>query len=381
MKRILFCVPILLLSCSMQKKEDKIKTVFFDKFSNVSPSEILKQSFIKLETTDDCLLGFFDQITSTENLLLILDDNKVFVFDKKGSYITQINRKGQGPGEYLDIESFFINEKDDVICLIDGSGQKVLFFSLDNFQFISEMKIPFQASCASFLPDGNIIWNNQEYLPNGVCVKDYFVKTDSNMNIINSYIEKQFISGYVTGATKTIYNVEGEIFVYMPFSPIIYQASQDDVSPAFQLSIYERRFPTAEFLQEKSVNSAPYFDNLIESDYVSHFNVEENVEDMCVFYIAKKQRFVGIYDKIHKRNYHYVFDDFQKDLQTGNTFTYLASGKIDDYYVIPLHPSELKIKKESGYLFREPLNSLVDKSQESDNPILFLFKLFKQKDL
>jgi hypothetical protein len=383
MKKILFCVFISLLSCSCatQKKDDTIKTVFFDKFSNVSPAEILQQSFMKLETTDNCLLGFFDQIASTKNLLLILDDDKVFVFDTKGSYITQINCKGQGPGEYVDIASFFINEKDNVICLIDDSSQKVLFFSLDNFKFISEIKIPFQASCASFLPDGNIIWNNQEYLPKGIRVKDYFVKTDMSLNIISSYIKKQFMSGYVTGATITIYNVEGNIFAYMPFSPVIYQVSQNDVSPAFQLSIYERQFPPTEFLQDKSVNNTSYFDDLIESDYVSHFNVEENAADLCLFYIAKKQRFVGIYDKINQITYHYIFDDFQKNLQIGNTFTYLAPGKIDDYYVIPLHPSELKMKKENGYIFSESLNSLIDKSQESDNPILFLFKLSKQKEI
>jgi hypothetical protein len=365
----------------MQEKDDKIKTVFFDKFSNISPAEILEQSFIKLETTDDCLLGFFDQIISTKNLLLILYDDKVFVFDKNGFYITQINRKGQGPSEYFGIESFFVNEKDNTICLIDGSSQKVLFFSLDNFQFISEIKMPFQASCASFLPDGNIIWNNQEYLPTGVRVKDYFVKTDTGLNIISSYIKKQFTSGYVTGETITIYNVEGSIFAYMPFSPVIYQVSQNDMSPVFQLSIYERQFPSAEFLQDKSANDVPYFDDLMASDYISHFKVEENAGDMSIFYIAKNQRFVGIYDKTNQRTYHYTFDDFQKELQIGNTFTYLASGKIDDYYVIPLHPSELKMKKESGYVFKEPLNSLIDKSQESDNPILFLFKLFKQKDL
>jgi hypothetical protein len=81
-------------------------------------------------------------------------------------------------------------------------------------------------------------------------------------------------------------------------------------------------------------------------------------------------------DKINHKNYHYTFDEFRKDLQTGNIFTYLASGKVADYYVIPLPVSDLKTKKEEGYLFGELLNSLIDKSQDDDNPILFLFKLY-----
>jgi hypothetical protein len=374
-RKVLFCMSILLSCCSVRKNDHEIKTIFFDKFSNISPSEILKQSFIKLETTDDCLLGYCDQIASIKKLLLILYDNKVFVFDRKGSYLTQINRKGQGPGEYLSITSFFINEKDNVICLIDGVNRKVLFFSLDNFQFISEIKMSFKSSCASFLPDGNIIWNNTEYSPKGVRVNDYLVKTDKNLNIISSHVEKQFVSGYVTGATITIYNVEENVFAYMPFSPVIYLVSQNDVSPAFQLSIDEKEFPSTKFLQDKSANNSNYFNDLIESDYVSHFQMEENTNDMCLFYIAKEQRFIGIYDKINRKTYHYSFENFQKDLRIGNTFTYLVSGKIDDHYIIPLALSDLKMEKESSYSFKEPLNTLIEKSQEDDNPILFLFKI------
>jgi hypothetical protein len=371
-KILLFCISFLLLSCSEQgKNENKIKTVFFDKFSDVSPSEILEQSFIKLETTDDCLLGYFDQIAFVKNRLLILYQDKIIVFDKNGSYITQINRKGQGPGEYSSIESFFINEKDNLICLIAGS--KLLSFNLDNFQFISGIRMPFSSFYASFLPDGNIIWNNRGYLSKGV--NNYFVKTDTSLNVIGSYLEKPFVSGYITGEQKTIYSLKEEIFAYTPFSPVIYKVSQDSVLPAFQLSIYERQFPSTQFLQDISADNAIYFGKLEQSDYVSHFLLEENENDMCLFYIAKEQRFVALYDKKNQKSYHYTFDEFQNDLQTGNIFTYLAPGKVGDYYVMPLIPSELKAKKEDGYSFREPLNSLMDKSMEDDNPILFLFKL------
>jgi hypothetical protein len=372
----LFCMYIAVLSCSKQEKDTDIKTIYFDRFSNVPPSEILKQSFIKLETTNDCLIGYLDQIAFVKNLLLILADDKVFIFDKNGSYIAQINRKGQGPGEYLSLKSFFINEKDNLICLISSSSAKVLFFSLDNLQFISEVKMPFSSSYAMFLPDGNIIWTNRDYLPKkGIDVNNCFVKTDNNLNIINSYVEKQFVSGYTTGAQNTIYNVGDSIFAYTPFSPVIYRISHNDVLPAFQLSIYGRQFPPTKFLKDISAHNTMYFDKLTTSDYVSHFQIEENINDMCVFYIAKGQRFVGIYDKINHKNYHYTFDEFQKDLQTGNIFTYLTHGKVADYYVIPLLVSDLKTKKEEGYLFGETLNSLIDKSQDDDNPILFLFKL------
>ncbi|MDR1224141.1 MAG: 6-bladed beta-propeller [Tannerella sp.] len=375
MKKVIFCI-ILLFSCSCQNgDEQKLKTVFFDKFSRVPLHEILELSYIKPETTDSCLFGFFDQIATVKDFLLILEDDKVFVFDKKGSYITQINCRGEGPGEYLSLASFFIDEKDGMICLIDDLSKKALFFGLDDFQFVSEMKMPFTASCASFLPDGTVIWNNREYLPEGVCRNDHFVQTDRNMNIAGSFVKKEFISGYLTSSQISIYNVEGNTFACTPFSPVIYRICQNEVSPSFQLSFFDRQFPPGEFLREKSANNASYINALMKSDYVSHFSVGESTHDLCVFYIAGEQRFVGLYDKTNERTYHYTFDDFQTGLQTGNVFTYIASGKVDDYYVMPLLPSELKLKKEDGYVFSEPLDSLINQSREDDNPILFLFRL------
>jgi hypothetical protein len=378
MKKVIFCIStcVLLLSCARRYADDKkLETVFFGKFSNVPLHEIIEQSFIKLETTDACLLSLFDQIAAVKNRLLILENDRIFVFDKKGSYITQINCMGEGPGEYLSLASFFISEKDNAVCLIDDLRKKVMFFGLDDFQFISEINMPFTASCASFLSDGNIIWNNREYLPEGSCRNDHFVKTDNHLTITGCFIKKAFVSGYITGEQITIYNVEENVFAYTPFSPVIYQVFKNDVLPAFQLSFFERRFPPSDFLQKESANDASYIDNLIKSGYISHFKTGETAHDMCVFYIAENKRYIGLYNKKGKQTYHYAFDDFQRELQTGNVFTYIASGKIDDYYVMPLVLSELKMRKEEGYSFSEPLNSLIDQSDEEDNPILFLFRL------
>jgi hypothetical protein len=145
--------------------------------------------------------------------------------------------------------------------------------------------------------------------------------------------------------------------------------------PSFQLKFSERQFPPIEFLQKESANNRSYFKALIKSDYVSHYNVRESEHDLCVFYIAHEERFIGMYDKLKKQSYHYTFDDFRNDLKVGTPFSYVASGQVDGYYVIPLIPASLKEQKKEGYQFAEPLNTFIDQSEEDDNPILFLFKL------
>jgi hypothetical protein len=367
------------LSCSRQSSnEDNLPVICFDGFRDIHPAEITTTSFLKLSTDNNCLIGSLSQIISTKDLLLIADEKKVLVFDKKGSFITQIGQQGKGPGEYLNPVSFFIQEEENIIHIIDMNN-KVLCFSLNTFQFISEKKMAFASSYASFLPDGNIIWTNRGYLSKEIHSDSYFLVTDTNFTVLNNFIDKEFKSGYTTGDQNSIYGIEERSFIYTPFSPIIYQVSTDSLFPAFKLSVEGRQFPPTDFLQEITANGMPYFSKLENSDYISHFGLRENTHDMCVFYIAKGERFIGLYDKIKKQAYHYRINDFRQLLNVGTGFTYVVSGMLDDYHVIPLIPSELKEQKRNGYQFSMSLDSLIDKSEEDDNPILFLFKLFKQQ--
>jgi hypothetical protein len=352
-----------------------VPIVYFDGSSgNIHPSEIMTTSFLKLSTTDNCLINTVSQIISTKDLLLIFDGKKMLVFDKKGSFITQLGQRGAGPGEYLYPASFFIQEKENIIHIIDREN-KVLRFSLNTFQFISEEKMPFVSTYASFLPDGNIIWTNKGYLSKEIYSDSYFLVTDTNLTVLNNLLEKEFTSGYITGDQKCIYSVDEQLFIYTPFNPVIYQASTNNVFPAFKLFVEGQKFPPVDFLQEITAGGRPYFSKLENSNYISHFGLRENTRDMCVFYIANRKRFIGLYDKIKKQSYHYQVNDFRQLLNIGMDFTYVASGLLDDYHVIPLIPFELKEQKRNGYQFSMALDSLIDKSEEEDNPILFLFKI------
>jgi hypothetical protein len=365
------------VTCSSPRpsEQGEIQTVFFEKTCTVPPGDILDIAFLKIETADSCLLGAVSQIEATENLLLVMSNNKVMAFDRNGSFIAQIGQTGGGPDEYLTLTSFFVNEPEDEIGLIDNTNKKVLYYRLSDFRPVSTKKLGFSAPCASFLPDGNMLWHNWEYLPEGLSTDYCFVKTDTDLNVLDSYVQRNFKSGYITGDLINIYRAGGQVYAYTPFSPIIYSAPDGDMIPAFQLSFEGKQFPPVDFLKKESAGNTPYYDALARSGYISYFGVRASERDMCVFYIAKEERFIGLYDMIEKHTYHYSCDDFRKALKIGTGFTYVASGMIYGYHVIPLFTAELCEQKETGYPFPEPLATLINASNEEDNPILFLFKL------
>ena len=75
----------------------------------VDLSKYLDFEFIPLETTKDNLIGIISNIKMTNDRIFIFDSykaNALFVFDKKGKYITQIGSPGMGPGEFAYLAGF-----------------------------------------------------------------------------------------------------------------------------------------------------------------------------------------------------------------------------------------------------------------------------------
>jgi len=79
------------------------KASLFDYFSHIE--------LIPLETSDDVLIGYCEEIVYYQNRYYIFDRKQlsVQVFDDAGKFIFQIDKRGQGPGEYTDLTSMILN--------------------------------------------------------------------------------------------------------------------------------------------------------------------------------------------------------------------------------------------------------------------------------
>jgi len=92
-------------------------------FQNVTP--------IILETREDVLIGEIDAIQVFDNQIFVLDKNSaksLFVFSKQGDFIRKIGSFGQGPGEYVSIADFTVNQSNGDIFILDDMRKSVLKF-------------------------------------------------------------------------------------------------------------------------------------------------------------------------------------------------------------------------------------------------------------
>jgi hypothetical protein len=118
-------------------KNDNLYVVDLD---NGEKMDTLHMSFlfksvkcIRLELTDNSLIGMTSKMLVYKNRIYILDAMKakcLFVFDMEGSFIRKIGNSGPGPGEYADIKDFTIDTDNDEVIILDHGKNGMYFYDI-----------------------------------------------------------------------------------------------------------------------------------------------------------------------------------------------------------------------------------------------------------
>jgi hypothetical protein len=97
---------------------------------------------IPLETTPESLIGNIKKIFFSDNGIYIFDDrqNQVLRFNNKGKFISRIGNKGNGPGEYIQMQDFTIDKKNGDLLLLCDRPYKLLTFNSKG-KFINDINI------------------------------------------------------------------------------------------------------------------------------------------------------------------------------------------------------------------------------------------------
>lgn len=377
MKRFIYLLGIscLLYSCTVfQKKEDGLTVIDFGKNEKVKAAELFSLSFVKLETKDNALLGAVSQIKEADGRLILLDvflSHKAYVFDREGKFISQLGNIGNGPGEYVIPSSCVVDEEKGVVSIIDPSQQKVIDYSLADYKFLSEKKVPFSSNSAERLSDDEWVWHNASYKGEAPYYGVYL--TDNEFEIKRKLVELEFASGYRQGMVRKVYKHGETVFTYSHYSPILYGVKADVAYERFRFDFGEYQYPSLDFFLKEGANHKNYVEVLRNSSYVNYYEVHESDRFLCVPYFVDNTMYYGFYDKQNDKIYNYSQNEMQKDLQIGLYSTPVGTTS-DGYFISLLNPGRLKDLKGNGVILNKELDALIETSTEDDNPILLFYK-------
>jgi len=242
------------------------KASLFDYFSHIE--------LIPLETSDDVLVGYCEEIFFYKNRYYIFDgqQNSILVFDDQGEFIFQLKKRGQGSEEYIDIRSVFLNPITETIDITDMA----IIYSYDlSGKFVRRSLRP------EIIPnyyDAIIAINKETYIcfvgssgaHNSTITRINYYNIEENRFIHQEYEDDSFFAVFffisLTSPTP-FYEYHGKWFFYRFIDNITYEVGQDSLIKAYQWDFGRYNYdPKHLDLPNRndwaSINTLPYRINL-----------------------------------------------------------------------------------------------------------------------
>ena len=306
---------------------------------------------IELETSDECLIKRIVQVVCNGNRIFVLDAQagmRIHVFDLSGKFIYAIDRRGQGPGEYIYIQNITADPQNNHIYINPGIKKLIRYDQeghfIDEFttidgliQYIRFENDLLYVFCEEF--GRPIAEGMTANITNMIGYKRDWQPVDTLM--VNKVILHGTIGTSVPNLEIMSQDDQNNVFVYCPYfayEPLVrdtlYVLDKNRLKPYAKL-----KFSDENSSHKKNINSILRTSNLLIAEF---------------FRISEKEK-------------QYFCYDFRS--KTGKTMT---GGFLDDVHDTGL--AEIRLLNNRYFYFWKEAEDL-SPSEEEPNPTLYIGKL------
>ena len=357
--------------------------------------------YVKLETTDDCLVAGNSKVrifAADEDIYILnnYSDDKLLRFDREtGKFITQIGSLGQGPKEMLNPN--FVFAKDSMVYVTSTMSDKVYVYTNEN-QFVRS--IPFCKDRSSF----------EDGVGETISVIDhqYIVRHPGQLQSkfnYNQYIAAEVIDMnsnrlFAMRDTSDMYGImlkldwdpirwyyKGNINFYNEPDRTVYAVTKDSIIPRYHFNLGENKFPitteklTKEHLKYIKFRSFRETEDYLylcwtqsQKGYFARFNKKTEVLD-----VQEQEKFWGAAWHLRVPGLKNDIDGCNRDIdfrilmdEQSSIMVIISSTEQEDYIKILKESQDVKFPEK-----RQQLLKLLEEMGEEDNQILAIYKLKK----
>lgn len=228
-KKLLLILLVIAGGCSSNKHEgnDVIDIAAFEVKSWAEiPSEVLNMEKIELVNNSgnrDMNLSCVSDCKIWGDRIYILDERmkKLVAFDFTGNAVMSLSRQGRGPGEFLQISYFDIDQEGN-IYVVDGNSDKLLLYT-HNGDFIREVKPPYEIDLIKVLENDQYLlqlssWNSGSFAGAQIVLADSgFVKGSELLGYSKNKDDNFWLSGsrFVETQKGIFYHKQIDDHVYL----------------------------------------------------------------------------------------------------------------------------------------------------------------------
>lgn len=366
------CLALIINSCKQPKVQYQLTGIEVDALSNgeMKLSEFFTDfQIVRLETNEDVLIGNISQITYANNKIYITDGIALYIFNKTGDFLSSIDKRGQGPGEFVGVSKFTVDGEN--IVIMSRTLRKWLIFR-ESGEFVAEYKLSYFPEEIFSLGNHNYILysgNNMENKNKLHIVSDD--KVEIEFMLVNN--KKAKYLHYIT--PYSFFKNKDAVRFFEPYNDTIYTIANGKIEPAFYIDFKGKNIPPS-FFNIEHENIMKFAQSVEQHDYASgvfQFAENENTKmfssyykwsnGKLTFYDAQKktsQTFSSIHDNV-------FFNSMKISV---NDFRYFAGENI----IFPVNAVTISDWREK-YQVAEQYKDIIGSVNEDDNPVLFIFHL------
>jgi hypothetical protein len=376
---------LLNVSCEKKSTNDKIDISEL-KVININSNTIIchsdeifeKISYIKLETTNDNLIGQITQVLFTDSLIFVADGlltKSIFVFDYDGRYKHKISGLGGGPHEYVNLSHIAFTADNKNLIITDFMKSANMVFSFDG-TFIQNIPLSNRGNDFFYIDDSTVVISNPGKIFQGEKNSLPYSLVVENLKTKESHYAFPILTSDDFGAVNQFYNLSSydQKIYYVPYiSDMVYQILPDKIMALYEIKIEGSKHPKI----DENLKTEEYL------DYVRHsrcFNgAFLDLENTAVFGMAPfKSESPVFYSKESGKTYTYKKDFVNDPLASflGRNLTTTKYKK--NIIVAEVAPSEiintydeLKKKNKSNLAMEDVQKNLT----EDSNPVLFFYEV------
>lgn len=253
MKKIIlyFILSIGFVSCKQIPSPLSVEyTILVDSLSETLPP-VKNILYIPLETSETSLIRNIDKIITKDSIFYIFDNmsKKIFLFNQEGKFLRNIDKVGQGPGEYTSPSDMEV-DNDGNVYVSDFPAKRIIKYNLGNGNDFEVINIG--VSFMDFVIHGKFIYLSR-MIKNGAFSVN-LARWNMDTHEMEILKENKLLEGNTIGFANHYFYRTGEdcVYYYERFNPIGYRIVGDSLSKS--ISIKSENFPTEDDVKKWSTN-------------------------------------------------------------------------------------------------------------------------------
>lgn len=333
--------------------------------------------FVKLETTDDCLIGSISQLLFADSLIIVVDKDiskSIFAFNIKGKLKNKVANIGNGPGEYIETSYVCLVPDKEQIAIIDAPQSRVIFYTYDGKYVDMVAEMPFLYSYFEYLKSGNIAYNTYSLFDPklGENKDNHLILTTSDNEVIYGAFKDIYSEHFHYTKNKILRKFGQNVYFSPNISDVIFEVQDTIVQAKYHIDLGNKKTPK---ISENTTddNFAALWKNhfffngdFIELKDLTYVNIMLPTEYPAVVYShSKKKTFLSTGNGRHPL-FNFLFNNAPKARYKENCI-------VVDYPSHLIFAQKQELYKYTAY--KELLDSLYMALDEDANPVLFFYHL------